>query len=213
MKVSHFTLGPFEENCYLLVEEESNASVLIDPGDDGSKLLDAVRKSGARLEAIWLTHAHLDHVGGVAAIRRELQVPILLHPDDRRLYDRAEAQAAAYGLSFDPPPAPDGELSDGQLLRLGSLEFEVMHTPGHAPGLVVIHGHGVAFVGDLVFAGSIGRTDLPLSDAQAMARSLKRLCTLPEETVLYPGHGPATTLARERQENPFLNGMARVVGA
>jgi glyoxylase-like metal-dependent hydrolase (beta-lactamase superfamily II) len=212
MIVRTFTVGPFQENAYLLVDERASAAVLVDPGDEGDRLVAAVRESGATLEAIWLTHAHIDHVGAIARVVREWVVPVFLHPADRPLYDRVEMQAAVYGLPFEAPPPPDRELDDGDTLTVGTLEFRVMHTPGHAPGLVVIHGHGIAFVGDLVFAGSIGRTDLPLSDPHGMARSLERLASLPGDTVLYPGHGPSTTLARERAENPFLNGMVRVVG-
>lgn len=212
MRIQTFTVGPFQENTYLMVDERASAAVLVDPGDEGDRLVAAVRATSATLQAIWLTHAHIDHVGAIARVVREWPVPIFLHPSDRPLYDGAEMQAAVYGLPFERPPSPDREVADGDVLTVGTLEFQVMHTPGHAPGLVVIHGHGIALVGDLVFAGSIGRTDLPLSDAPAMARSLERLATLPETTVLYPGHGPPTTLARERAENPFLNGMARVVG-
>ena len=210
MKVQTFTVGPFQENTYLLIDDDAARAVLIDPGDEGRRLVTGIRESGATLEAIWLTHAHVDHVGGIAPVKRVWDVPIFLHPADRALYDRAALQAAFYGLPFEPPPAPDRELADGAKVSVGSLEFEVMHTPGHAPGLVVIHGHGVAFVGDLVFAGSIGRTDLPLSDANAMSASLERVSALPDATVLYPGHGVASTIARERAMNPFLNGMARV---
>ena len=210
MNVRAFTVGPFQENAYLLIDDEASRAVLVDPGDEGQRLVAAVRESGATLEAIWLTHAHVDHVGGIAAVKRVWDVPIFLHPADRALYDRAAMQAAFYGLPFEPPPAPDRELAEGDRLRTGALEFEVMHTPGHAPGLVVIHGHGIAFVGDLVFAGSIGRTDLPLSDSGAMSASLERVCTLPDATVLYPGHGTSTTIGRERAVNPFLNGTARV---
>jgi glyoxylase-like metal-dependent hydrolase (beta-lactamase superfamily II) len=210
--VRQITVGAFQENCYLVVDESSGLAVLIDPGDDGDRLLHAVEEAGATLDAIWLTHAHVDHVGGIAAIRRRTNVPICLHPLERPLYDRAAQQAAAFGLPFDSPPPPDQDLADGDTLSVGQLSFDVMHTPGHAPGLVVIHGHGVAFVGDLLFAGSIGRTDLPLADPVAMSGSLERVCTLPPETVVYPGHGPATTIARERAANPFLTGSARVLG-
>lgn len=212
MQVQSFTVGPFQENTYLLIDDATSRAVLIDPGDEGPRLVSAIRDAAVTLDAIWLTHAHVDHVGGIAAVKRVWNVPIFLHPADRPLYDRAALQAAFYGLPFEPPPAPDRELADGGRLHAGSLEFDVMHTPGHAPGLVVIHGHGIAFVGDLVFAGSIGRTDLPLADAAKMSASLERVCTLPDATVLYPGHGTATTIARERAMNPFLNGMARVAG-
>ena len=212
MRIATFVVGAFQENAYLLVDETARRCALVDPGAEGTRLVDAVRASGATLEAIWLTHAHVDHVGGIAEVRRSYpDVPIWLHPADRALYDRAEMQAAVYGLPFEPPPAPDHELGDGQTLAVGALRFTVMHTPGHAPGLCVIHGHGVAFVGDLLFAGSIGRTDLPLSDGARMTRSLEQVSALPDETVVYPGHGPATTIGAERRSNPFLTGAARVV--
>lgn len=212
MIVRQLTVGPLEENCYLLADETARRGVLIDPGDEPDRLLAAVREAGVTLDAIWLTHAHMDHVGGIAGIRRAIPAPIHLHPLDRPLYDRAAQQGAAYGLTIEQPPAPDVALAHDTVLRLGSLEFSVMHTPGHSPGLVVIHGNGVAFVGDLLFAGSIGRTDLPLSSPQAMSRSLERVARLPAETVVYPGHGPATTIGAELATNPFLNGIARVRG-
>ena len=212
MKVVQLPVGAFEENCYLLVDETVGRAVLIDPGAESDRLVSAVRRSGATLEAIWLTHAHVDHVGAIAGVLRVWPVPVHLHPRDRPLYDSAAMQAAMYGLPFEEPPAPDHELADGDFLTVGALRFRVMHTPGHSPGLVVLHGHGVAFVGDLLFAGSIGRTDLPLADPVAMAASLERIRALPADTVVYPGHGPPSTIARELATNPFLNGLARVVG-
>lgn len=211
MKIQQIPVGAFQENCYLLSDGHGRA-VLIDPGAESDRLVAAVKRSGSILEGIWLTHAHVDHVGAVAGVRRAWpDAPIYLHPLERPLYDRAAMQAAVYGLPFEEPPPPDRELADGDTLRLGELRFDVMHTPGHAPGLVVIHGHGVAFVGDLLFAGSIGRTDLPLSDPRDMTGSLDRMRTLPEDTVIYPGHGPESTIGRELATNPFLNGMARVL--
>ncbi len=213
MRISRFTVGAFQENCYLLVDEETTSAVLVDPGEEGSRLVAAVKEAGVRLQAIWVTHAHLDHVGGIAEVKRHFDVPIFLHPDDLPLYRLADRQAAAYGLPFETPPLPDRVFSESEPLVLGTLRFSVLHAPGHAPGHVVIHGHGVAFCGDCVFAGSIGRTDLPMSDARALARSLERIVELPAETALYPGHGPQTTLDRELVNNPFLNGSARIVGA
>ena len=212
MRVETFVVGAFQENTYLLVDDQSQRCVLVDPGDEGARLVRAIEASGTELEAIWLTHAHVDHVGGIARVKQRFPAaPIYLHPADRPLYDRAAQQAAMYGLPFDTPPAPDRELADGDTLHVGSRAFSVMHAPGHAPGLCVIHGHGIAFAGDLLFAGSIGRTDLPLSNGAAMAESLERIAALPDETVVYSGHGPATTIGEERRTNPFLNGIARVV--
>jgi glyoxylase-like metal-dependent hydrolase (beta-lactamase superfamily II) len=212
VKISSVTVGPFEENCYLVVDEATARAVLIDPGDEASRILRMVRESGAVLDAIWLTHAHIDHIGALAAVKRAWDVPVYLHPADAPLFAAAATQAAFYGLPFEQPDPPERSLADGDRLRVGSIEFEVLHTPGHAPGLVLFSADGVVMAGDLLFAGSIGRTDLPLSDPADMETSLARaMRELLDDAVVYPGHGPATTIGRERATNPFINGQARVL--
>jgi hydroxyacylglutathione hydrolase len=211
--VAAHTVGAFQENCYLLTDPAAGASVLVDPGYESDRLIAAVERSGTTLEAIWLTHAHLDHIGAIAGLKRRWDVPVHLHPLDQPLYALATRQALLYGIEFEQPPPVDRALGDGDVLQVGALRFDVMHTPGHAPGHVVIHGHGVAFVGDCLFAGSIGRTDLPLSNPRDLAASLTRIAALPPDTVAYPGHGPATTIGTETRTNPFLTGAARIVGA
>ena len=210
MRIESFTVGAFQENALLVVDDRAGRAALVDPGAEGERLVAAVERSGATLEAIWLTHAHLDHVGGIAAVKRRWDVPVYLHPADEPLYRNAGRQAAAYGLPFEVPPPADRTLADGDTLRVGELSFLVVHSPGHSPGLCIFVGEGVVFAGDLLFAGSIGRTDLPLSDPAAMQRSLDRLDALGDELVVYPGHGPVTTLGEERRSNPFLTGAARV---
>jgi len=211
VKIDHRTVGVFEENCYLLSDEQAGHGVLIDPGDEPEQILAMVRAANVTLDAIWLTHAHIDHIGAIAGVRRVFDVPVLLHPRDLPYYRDLSARAAqVYGIDFEQPEGPDAELADGQELLCGDLRFTVMHVPGHAPGLVAFNGHGVSFGGDLLFAGSIGRTDLPLGNPAEMNASLERYASeLPGETIVYPGHGPRTTLERERRTNPFLTGAVR----
>ena len=214
MKITPIVVGPLQANCYLVADEESGDAVLVDPGDEGARIARAVRDAGVTLTAIWLTHAHFDHVGGIASLFHAGHlVPIHLHPDDRPLYERAAESGAIFGVPVDQPPPPDQVLAAGQELRVGRHVFTVMHTPGHAPGHVIFVSDGVVLAGDLLFAGSIGRTDLPLANPAAMVSSLERVSALPDETIVHPGHGPSTTIARERATNPFLTGVARVIGA
>jgi hydroxyacylglutathione hydrolase len=207
------TVGVFEENCYLLTDDQTNRAVLIDPGDEGDRIVEMVTAAGVTLDAIWLTHAHIDHIGAVAAVKRRFDVPVHLHPLDLPYYTRLSARAAEmYGIDFEQPDGPDAELADGQEIACGTLRFQVMHVPGHAPGLVAFTGDGVSFGGDLLFAGSIGRTDLPLGNPSDMTSSLARyMGTLADDVVVYPGHGPATSIGVEKRTNPFVLGLARPI--
>jgi hydroxyacylglutathione hydrolase len=202
-------VGPFEENAYLVVDPETRDAIYIDPGDEGDRLIELLRASDATLRAIWLTHGHVDHIGGVAALRRVYDVPIHLHPADRPLYDDGAKFAENFGISFDEPPPPDVDLAEGDKLHLGRTTFDVVHVPGHSPGQVAFLAHGIAFPGDLIFAGSIGRTDLPLANPAAMLQSLERASGWDPALVLHPGHGRSTTVREELSSNPFLSGLAR----
>lgn len=213
LRIHQLTVGPLEENCWLLVDPDTKAAVLVDPGDEADRLLTAIESEGATLAAIWLTHAHFDHVGGIAGVIRRANVPIFLHPADQVLYGRASDSAARWGLTVENPPAATDALAQGDTVALGAYRFDVWHLPGHAPGHVAFIGHGLCISGDVLFAGSIGRTDLPLCDPAAMHHSLGRLATLDEGTRVLPGHGVTTTIGRELATNPFLRGAARPIGA
>jgi glyoxylase-like metal-dependent hydrolase (beta-lactamase superfamily II) len=201
--------GQFVENCYLVIDEAAQACAVIDPGEQAGLILHKLRASGATPAGIWLTHAHIDHVLGVSELAAETGAPVYLHPDDRPLYDAVPDQAAWFGLTAAPLPPPDRELAAGDRLTVGGLEFTVRHAPGHSPGHVVFTGHGAVFGGDVLFQGSIGRTDLPGGDFDTLIDSIEReLLVLPDSTIVYPGHGPATTIGAERRTNPFLRGAA-----
>lgn len=202
--------GQFAENCYLLGDRATRQAVMIDPGEEPRLFLAELDTRGWGLQAIWLTHAHLDHIMGVRAVREATGVPIHLHPADRGLYDALPRQGEWMGLPLEVPPPPDADLGDGQLLHLGGHEFVVRHTPGHSPGSVSFVGTGLVLGGDVLFNGSIGRTDLPGGDFPALMHSLQAVfLALPDSTVVYSGHGPETTVGVERMTNPFLTGAFR----
>jgi hydroxyacylglutathione hydrolase len=211
MKIEMLTVGPLEENCYLVIDESTNRAVLIDPGDEPERILDALHDSGATLESIWLTHAHFDHVGGLAGVLRAHPVPVHMHPLDEPLHAQAVDSALRYGVRIETPPPASDELAEGDRIRVGSEELRVMHVPGHAPGHVVFYNDEVIFGGDCLFAGSIGNTSIEHGDRATLDASLQRIVALGDELTVYPGHGRATTIGRERETNPFLLGTARLI--
>ena len=212
MRIVPIPNGMFAENCYVVVDEQAGECAIVDPGEDAGLILHKVQETGAKPVAIWLTHAHIDHVLGVPRIAEETGASIWLHSADRPLYDAVPEQAAWFGLAAPPRlPAPDRQMVPGERLALGALSFDVRHAPGHSPGSVCLVGPGVAFSGDVLFAGSIGRTDLPGGDFETLIASIEReLLPLPDDTIVYSGHGPETTIGRERRTNPFLTGVYRI---
>lgn len=205
--VRSFTGGVFAQNGYLVLCAASNAAIVVDPGAATPQLLAEARRLRASVGAIVLTHAHVDHVEGLAQARAETGAPIYLHPADTELYRNAPAQAQMFGLRMAPLPPVDHPLAEGDVVRFGECELVVRFAPGHAPGHVILVGDGAALVGDVIFNGSIGRTDLPGGDLATLMRSIReQVLTLPDATTLHTGHGPDTTVGHERATNPFITG-------
>jgi hydroxyacylglutathione hydrolase len=203
--------GQFVENCYLIADRRTGDAVMIDPGEEPAMFLAELDTRGWSLQAIWLTHAHVDHIMGVGAVHHATGVPIHLHPLDRPIYDALPQFGQWVGMELDPAPVPDAELQAGQILQLGNLRFEVRHTPGHSPGSVSFLGEGRVFSGDALFNGSVGRTDLPGGDTTTLMASIQtQLLSLPDSTIVHSGHGADTTIGVERLTNPFLTGAYRL---
>ena len=208
-----FAVGPIQANCVLLGDSAAGEVVVIDPGDEGERIAERVGASGLRPTMILHTHGHLDHVAGTAELAQLLggRLPIGLHPDEIDLYRNAPVQGRMFGLEVEAPPEPTLLYKNGQKLQVGGLELEVRHAPGHSPGgvaFVVSGGEApVVIVGDVLFAGSIGRTDLMGGSFPVLERSIReQLYTLPDDTRVVCGHGPDTTIGRERASNPFVSG-------
>ena len=211
MKVVQIPNGRFVQNCYLVADEGKGECAVIDPGEDTALIGRTLADVHLRPVAIWLTHAHIDHVLGVRELKRVTGAPVYLHPADRPLYDRVADQAVAFGMPAGPLPPPDRDFAHGDVVRVGDLKFGVRHTPGHSPGSVSLVGSDAVFVGDVLFQGSIGRSDLPGGDLDTLLQTIRReLLSLPDDTIVYSGHGAQTTVGRERGANPFLTGALRL---
>ncbi|MDQ3004430.1 MAG: MBL fold metallo-hydrolase [Chloroflexota bacterium] len=211
LEIVSFTLGPAQTNAYLVADSETREAVVIDPSWDGHIILDAAKKRGWRIGHMWYTHAHFDHIGGAGAIADALNpLPLVaLHPNDHVLW-RAGGGGAIFGFDIDPGPEPTIDFEHGQILRLGDVEFEVRFTPGHTLGHCILYvaSAGICFCGDLIFAGSVGRTDLPGGDWDQLVESIKtQVFTMSDDTRLLSGHGPETTVGKEKASNPFVGGM------
>jgi hydroxyacylglutathione hydrolase len=211
MIIERRAVEPFFKNGFVLGCEETREGVVIDPGDDADQLLAAVAQHDLSIVNILLTHAHLDHVTGVAAAKRALGVPVWLHRADNFLYERVVEQGHMFGLRVEPQPAIDNFYEGEGPLRFGRYTVRVLHTPGHCPGGVCLavardgEASATLFVGDTLFAGSIGRTDLPGGDLDTLLRSIREvLFAFPDDTVVWSGHGEVTTIGQERRSNPFL---------
>jgi hydroxyacylglutathione hydrolase len=211
MQIFSAAAPPFFKNGYVVSSDATRDAILIDPGDEVNELVDVIRRENLKVSAILLTHAHLDHISGVAQAKSALHVPVWLHHDDLFLYETAVQQGMMFGIHTERPPAVDHFYVAGQPFAFGDCIVDILHTPGHCPGGVCLAiGHRdektrELFVGDTLFSGSIGRTDLPGGDAETLYKSIRTvLFAFPDETVVHSGHGPDTTIGVERRTNPFV---------
>ncbi len=207
MILEMLTVGPFQENCYIVGDEEIGA--LIDPGDEATRIALTVERIGIQIGQIVATHAHIDHVRAIAPLKDEYGCPVLMHAEAEAMLRTAPQQAMMMGLRFGKVPEVDRHITDGEVLEVGSLRLHSLYTPGHAPGHLAFYAEeqGIVFSGDALFAGSVGRVDLPGGSMEVLMQSIsERLLTLPDETRVLSGHGPETTIGQERATNPFLAG-------
>jgi|SRR6187402_1235024 len=211
MLIRTAAVPPFFKNGYVVSCEDTLEGVVIDPGDEAGELIAAVKADGVKVKAILLTHAHLDHVTGVAHTKRMYGVDVWLHKDDEFLYRGVVEQGQLFGLRVERQPPIDRYFEPGVPFVFGNLTVDILHTPGHCPGGVCLaigpqaSQERTLFVGDTLFAGSIGRTDLPGGDTETLLRSIREvLFAFPDATEVYSGHGPVTTIGTEKQTNPFL---------
>ena len=207
--VHQMSVGPLQVNCFIVACQRTGEAAVIDPGGEGEKILQLADQEGFDIRMIVNTHGHFDHIGANRHIVEKTGAELLIHADDLPLLQNARSHAEVYGLSVSPSPEPDRLLSQGDSVQFGDLSFSVLHVPGHSPGGICLYGDDHLFVGDVLFSGSIGRTDLPGGDFDALLHGVReRLFALPDETIVHPGHGPDTTIGRERRMNPFVGDAA-----
>jgi hydroxyacylglutathione hydrolase len=209
MILEMLTVGPFQENCYIIGDEQTGIGALVDPGDEAARIALAVEQTGLDIGQIIITHAHIDHVGAVAALADEYACPVLMHAEAEPMLQQLPTQAMMMGLRFGKLPTVDRHIEDEEVLDVGGLRLRSLYTPGHAPGHLAFYleDEGLVLSGDALFAGSVGRTDLFGGNMDLLMRRInERLLTLPDETRVLSGHGPETTIGEERAHNTFLGG-------
>ena len=205
MIIKNIVVGPLEVNCYILGCEDTKEAAIIDPGDNADEIISNIEKEGLNPKFIINTHAHFDHIGGVKVIQDHFKIDFILHEGDLFLVENASEQATAFGLKPISKPEVNKNVTNGEKVNLGDKSITVIHTPGHSPGGVCYYSGNNVFVGDTLFAGSIGRTDLPGGSYDTLINSIKEnLFPLGDSTIVYPGHGPSTTIGNEKEHNPFL---------
>ena len=203
--VHQMSVGPLQVNCFIVYCDKTKQAMVIDPGEEASRILHFVERHGLHVSKVVNTHCHFDHIGANQQVVEATGAELMLHKDDLPLLQNARNHAQVYGLQVAPSPQPDKLLGQGDTFQLGELTFQVFHVPGHSPGGICLLSEGHLFVGEVLFSGSIGRTDLPGGDSDSLVEGVReRLFSLDDETVVHPGHGPDTTIGRERQMNPFV---------
>lgn len=207
MIIDGLVVGPLAVNCYIVGSESNKEGMLIDPGADDAVILQKVKDLGLDIKYIVLTHGHIDHVAALKEVKEATGAEVAIHADDASSLQGQSFVAEQFGIPFQTPPPPDLLLKGGDSIDIGDLHFLVLHTPGHSPGGICLLGQGVVFSGDTLFHFGIGRYDLPGGDYHQLMNGIHtKLMVLPDETTVYPGHGPGTTIGAERQSNPFLQG-------
>jgi len=207
MIVKMLVVGPFASNCYIVGSSSTKDGIIIDPGAEAERILKTVQQTGLSISLIVATHAHMDHVDALQAVKEKTNAQFALHEAEKEVLSGGAMRVVqSLGLSpYQSAPEPDRLLKDGERIDVGDLHFEVLHTPGHSPGGICLSGHGVVFSGDALFNFGIGRTDFPGGSYERLMKGIHdKLMVLPDETIVYPGHGPATTIGDERRGNPFL---------
>jgi hydroxyacylglutathione hydrolase len=203
--IKTLAVGPIMANCFILGCEKTKEAVVIDPGDETDRILSALGELKLTLKYILCTHGHFDHVGGNKKLKQATGADILIHSLDAPMLSQLIVHAASFGLSSENSPPADRTIEDGETISFGEISLKVIHTPGHSPGGVVFYTDRTAFVGDTLFAGSIGRTDLPGGDYETLISSIKnKLFTLDDDVKVLPGHGPESTIGKEKRSNPFV---------
>jgi len=203
MIIKKLVIGPLENNCYIIADEQTREAFIVDPGDEPDRILDLTNQNKFKPQYIVCTHAHFDHIAVISDIKKQADIKIVLHRDDLELFRNVKRQAALWGYEIDSLPDPDLFVEEGDTLAIGSLRFVILHTPGHSPGGICVYGEGIILTGDTLFAGSVGRTDLYGGDIEKLRISYQRLMLLPEDTKVLPGHGPETTIKKEKVDNFF----------
>ena len=204
MIIKSLAVGPIQANCFIIGCEKTMAGAVIDPGDDADRIMSEVESASLQIERIINTHGHFDHVGGNRQLKAATNAELLIHALDAPMLTQLDHMAGAFGLKAENSPEPDRLVADGDTITVGELQLEVIHTPGHTPGGISLHVDSSVFVGDTLFQGSIGRTDFPGGDFDTLLTSIRsRLFTLDDDTTVFTGHGPETTIGTEKQFNPF----------